>query len=406
MNSKFLARLHVVVASLSAAFVLASGFAGTSTADELYGKVRDVVTDASGAAVPDVELILTNEGTNVAVKKSTGSEGVFEFVNLQPGSYTLVATKPSFSTFRVHSIRVEANQVYVRNVTMALGAVSETIQVEANPVQVEQTSIQLSSTIDSKAIVDLPLIGRNWITLQQTMPGVVTPDTRFGTNYSANGSQAQQNSYLINGNDYNDLPLNSPLAVPNPDTIQEVKMVTNTINPEFGRNSGAVINGITKSGTNSFHGTAFWFYRDTFLNTHNFFSQSVPVFHQNLLAEPWVGQYGKIRCFSFMVCKTPGPTNRNPVFGSRRKTTLFTHPLNLRVSSMPQSSRRQRRSRSPAAFRGRTETVRKGRPGRPVSPVVWFLRVTSTHFQSHWYNSSYLLPHLMATKLLLTRSHE
>jgi hypothetical protein len=177
--------------------------------------------------------------------------------------------------------------------------VSETIQVEADPVQVEQTSMQLTSTIDAKAIVDLPLIGRNWITLQQTMPGVVTPDTRFGTNYSSNGSQAQQNSYLINGNDYNDLPLNSPLAVPNPDTIQEVKMVTNSINPEFGRNSGAIVNGITKSGTNSFHGTAFWFYRDTFLNTHNFFSQTIPVFHQNLFGGTVGGPIWKNKMFFF-----------------------------------------------------------------------------------------------------------
>ena len=132
---------------------------------------------------------------------------------------------------------------------------------------------------------------------------MVTPDTRFGTNYSTNGSQAQQNSYLVNGNDNNDLPLNSPLVVPNPDSVEEVKMVTNTINPEFGRNSGAILNAVTKSGTNQFHGTGFWFYRDTFLNTHNFFSQQVPVFHQNLFGGPWAARFGKTKCSSSIVCR-------------------------------------------------------------------------------------------------------
>src|SRR5258708_34130259 len=145
----------------------------------------------------------------------------------------------------------------VQNVVVELGSVNETIEVAANQVQVEQSSMQLTATVDSKTITDLPLIGRNWVPLQQTLPGVVTPDTRFGTNYSTNGSQAQQNSYLMNGNDFNDLPLNSPLATPNPDSIAEVKMVTNTLNPEFGRNSGAVLNAVTKSGTNTSHGTGF-----------------------------------------------------------------------------------------------------------------------------------------------------
>lgn len=147
--------------------------------------------------------------------------------------------------------------------------------VTANPAQVEQTSIQLTATIDSKTITDLPLNGRNWVNLQQNLPGVVIPDTRFGVNFSTNGSQAQQNSYLINGSDNNDLPLNSPLAPPNPDAIAEVRMITSSINPEYGRNSGAIMNAVTKSGTNSFHGTLFEFYRDHSLNTANYFQTTV-----------------------------------------------------------------------------------------------------------------------------------
>lgn len=296
-----------------------SASSGVAMADELYGKVRGTVADASGAAVPGVELVLTNAGTGISTTLTSGSDGIFDFVNLKPGSYSLVATKANFKTFKLSAITVEANQVYVANVVMEVGALSETVMVEANPVQVEMTSMQLTSTINSKAITDLPLIGRNWITLQQTMPGVVTPDTRFGTNYSSNGSQAQQNSYLVNGNDNNDLPLNSPLAVPNPDAVQEVKMVTNTINPEFGRNSGAIVNAITKSGTNQFHGDAFEFYRDTFLNTHNYFSQRVPVFHQNLFGGTVGGPIWKNKMFFFYAiqitrARQPGTQQNNKVF--------------------------------------------------------------------------------------------
>ena len=271
----------------------------TAQADELYGRVRGLVSDATGAAVAGVELKLTNEGTGISQDLKSETDGSFVFVNLIPGSYSLTASKSSFKTFQVKSIKVEANQIYVQGVVMELGALSETVEVSANPAQVEQTSMQLTATIGSKTLTDLPLVGRNWVTLQQTLPGVVTPDTRFGTNYSTNGSQAQQNSYLVNGNDNNDLPLNSPLVVPNPDSVEEVKMVTNTINPEFGRNSGAILNAITKSGTNQFHGTGFWFYRDTFLNTHNFFSTTKPIFHQNLFGGTVGGPVWKNKVFFF-----------------------------------------------------------------------------------------------------------
>jgi len=287
--------------ALSLALILAFSSLAVQSAkgDELYGRIRGIVSDASGATVPGVQLKLINVGTGITDESVSAPDGSFAFSNLKPGEYKLIASKTSFKTFQVSAIKVEPNEIHVQNVAMELGTVSETIEVQANPAQVELTSMQLTNTIDSKTITDLPLIGRNWVTLQQTLPGVVTPDTRFSTNYSTNGSQAQQNSYLVNGNDSNDLPLNSPLAVPNPDTIEEVKMVTNTINPEFGRNSGAIMNAVTKSGTNNIHGSGFWFYRDTFLNTPSFFSRTKPVFHQNLFGGTVGGPVWKNKVFFF-----------------------------------------------------------------------------------------------------------
>jgi len=281
------------------ALALSSLLVQRANADELYGRVRGIVSDPAGAALPGVQLKLTNVGTGISNEVVSGSDGSFTFINLIPGTYKLTATKTNFKTFQVSSIKVEPNEIYVQNVSMELGTVNETIEVSANPAQVEQTSMQLTATINSKTITDLPLVNRNWVSLQQTLPGVVTPDTRFGSNYSTNGSQAQQNSFLVNGNDSNDLPLNSPLAVPNPDTIEEVKMVTNTINPEFGRNSGAIMNAVTKSGTNQIHGTAFEFYRDTFLNSQGYFQTSRQIFHQHTFGGTVGGPVWKNKVFFF-----------------------------------------------------------------------------------------------------------
>src|SRR5207245_2712236 len=130
-------------------------------------------------------------------------------------------------------------------------------------------------------------------------PGVMSSSDRFGTNFATNGSQTQQNSYLINGQDSNDLPLNTPLIIPSPDAIAEFNLVTNTINPEYGRNSGAILNAVIMSGSNSFHGDAFDFYRDTFLNTKNFFQKTPAIFHQNQFGGTIGGPVWKDRTFFF-----------------------------------------------------------------------------------------------------------
>jgi len=307
---EFETRLRAVLTAKGSVFMalLLVGMLMVSTAraDELYGRVRGVVTDATGAALPGVQLKLTNNGTGASQDFTSSSDGGFLFVNLVPGTYSLTANKASFKGFQANGIKVTQDQIFVQNVQMQLGAVSETVEVSANPAQVETTSIQLGATLSGEEIRDLPNLNRNWIALQQTLPGVVSADTRFSNNYSTNGSQAQQNSFLVNGNDSNDLPLNSPLTQPNPDTIDEVQMITNTINPEFGRNSGAIMNVTTKHGENRFHGSAFEYYRDTFLNTANFFqldpttgAKKVPQLHQNQLGFTIGGPIWKNKIFFF-----------------------------------------------------------------------------------------------------------
>src|ERR1700730_18415174 len=312
------------VVALAAVFALAfsSMTIQTAKADELYGRVRGTVSDRTGGILPGVQLKLTNIATNRGEELTSAPDGSFQFINLKPGSYKLTATKTGFKTFEVSPIQVAQNQIFVQDVGMELGTISETVEVAASQTQVEQSSIQLTNTISGKIITDLPLNGRNWIFLQQTLPGVVIPDTRFNSNFSTNGSQGQQNSYLINGNDSKSAQLNSPLAPPNPDTIAEVKMVTNTINPEFGRNSGAILNAVTKSGTNSFHGTAFEFYRDTFLNVHDFLHKTAPIFHQNQYGGTVGGPVWKNKTFFFFGLQNTRA--RQPGANSNGTTNVYT----------------------------------------------------------------------------------
>ena len=189
-------------------------------------------------------------------------------------------------------------------------------------MQVETTNTQLQTLVDHKKIVELPLINRNWTALEQITPGVVAASDRFGT-YSANGSQSNQSSYLINGVDSNDLPLNTAVIVPSVDALQEFNIITNTINPEYGRNSGAIVNAVIKSGTNQFHGGAFEFYRDTFLNTQNWLTQEVPEFHQNSFGGTIGGPIWKDHTFFFFSFQ--GIRNRQPQSGAPSISNVFSN---------------------------------------------------------------------------------
>jgi len=245
-----------------------------------------------------------------------------------------------FRKFEASGIPLNVNQVYVLDIKLEVGAVTETVTVEATPAQVETTSIELGTVINDTTIVNMPLNGRNFDQLQQLEPGVVAAsDSRGGPghgNYATNGSQPDQNSYLINGTDNNDLPLNEVQVEPSVDAIAEFKMVTGTFNPEYGRNSGAIVNAIIKSGTNSFHGDVFDFYRDTALNSRNFFSPTPAVFHRHQFGGTIGGPIRKNKMFIFFSyqgtrqhrpensgdcgCGNPGVS---PVFTADQRNGIF-----------------------------------------------------------------------------------
>jgi hypothetical protein len=290
-------------------------------ADELAGRIRGTVTDPTGAVIPDVQVTATNVGTGISNAVNSASDGSFEFLHLPaPATYTVSAERSGFKRYSATGISLALNQIYVLNIQLELGQMTQQVTVEAAPAQVETTSMQLGATISGNTIVDLPLNGRNWVTLQQTLPGVVATSNRFATNYSTSGAQNQQNSYMINGTDAMDMPLNTPLQIPSPDAIAEVRMITNTINPEYGRNSGAIMNAVTKSGTNEFHGSAFDFFRDTSLNARNFFKPRSDIFHQHQFGGTIGGPIWQNHTFFFFSYQ--GTRNRSPQAGGT--VSVFT----------------------------------------------------------------------------------
>lgn len=306
-------------------------------AQQLNARIRGTITDPSGAVVPDVKIIATNVDKNISREMASGTDGSFDFLQLQIGNYKVTAEKAGFKTFVTTGIKLMVNQVFVVNITMEVGQVTTEVAVQANAAQVETTNMQLGGVVTGDAIRDLPLNGRNWVQLQQLQPGVVGASDRFGTNYATNGSQSQQNSYMVNGTDANDLPLNTPLIIVSPDAIAEFRLVTNTLNPEFGRNSGAILNAVTRGGTNAFHGSAFEFFRDTSLNARNFFGapgQAV-IFHQNQFGGTVGGPIKKDKAFFFFSYQ--GTRNRNP--GGGGSVTVFS-TAERGVSFQPSPHRR------------------------------------------------------------------
>lgn len=304
----------------------------SALADNVYATIRGVVTDSSGAVIPSAQVTATNTSTGVSTTTVSQSSGAYSFLQLAIGTYTVSATKANYKTYKSTPITLAVNQIYDLGISLPVGVQSETVEVKADAVQVETTNTQSTTVINSQQMVDLPLINRNFTALEQLAPGVMSSNDRFGT-FSVNGSQSQQSSYLVNGTDSNDIALNTPLVLPSPDAIQEFNLISSSINPEYGRNSGGIVNAVIKNGTNKFHGGIFDFYRDSFLNTHNFFQTTAPVFHQNQFGGTLGGPIWRDKTFFFLSyqgvrARQPIAVGVNTVFSNAQRggdfSTLLT----------------------------------------------------------------------------------
>jgi hypothetical protein len=274
--------------SIFLAFTLAVACIFTSAAD-FNARIKGTVTDPDGAVVANAAVTATNQATGVKFATTSLSDGGYSFPQLPIGTYSIEVTAPGFKSFSATGIVLNIDQEFVEPVKLSLGAASDTVSVVADSVQVDTTDMQFSNVVDSAQMTELPLIGRNFSNLELTLPGVQAASDRFG-GFSVSGSQAQQSEFLINGADTNDIALNTLVLAPVLDAISQFNLIDGPLNAEYDRNSGGIVSASIKSGTNHVHGNAFEFYRDTFLNTNNYFQKHVdgsasPVsaFHQHIV---------------------------------------------------------------------------------------------------------------------------
>src|SRR5271168_2014612 len=275
---------------------------------EVTARIKGTVTDPTGAVVAKATVTVTNSQTGVVTTTTTSSSGDYLFPALPIGNYSITVAAPGFKGFTATGITLNIDQEFVEPVQLTLGSSADTVSVEADSVQVNTTDIQLSNVVDQHQIVELPLIGRAFTQLESILPGVQASSDRFGS-FSVNGSQTQQSAYIINGADSNDLPLNTIAIQPNIDALAQFNLITGPLNAEYDRNGGAIVSTAIKQGTNHFHGDVFEFYRDTFLNTRNYFQKQVNAttgleqatspYHQNIFGGTIGGPVLKDKLFFF-----------------------------------------------------------------------------------------------------------
>jgi len=264
---------------------------------DVTGSISGTVTDPSGAAIPGAAIILSNPDTGLTRKTTTDAVGSYEFLAVPVGAnYVIEAEAAGFQKAREPNIKLLVNQRYRADFQLVVGALTQTVNVTAEAAQVETSSNQLGDVIEDRKMTSLPLNGRSYIDLLGLQAGVVpitssvtssdrpVSGTGNAGNVSVNGQREAANAFLVNGGDVEEGRNNGAAIVPTLDSIQEFRLLTNSFDAEYGRFSGAVVNVITKSGRNDYHGTVYEFLRNDKLDSRNFFdvNQSDPVTGQEL----------------------------------------------------------------------------------------------------------------------------
>jgi hypothetical protein len=271
-----------LIASLS--IVLLS--IGSALAQVATGDVLGSVTDSTGAAVPGVTIRIENTGTHVVRETKSGESGEYIFTQLQPGTYSLTMTQNGFKTFNNPELILAAGDRARVDAPLMIGGSNETVEVSTQPSALQTDSTNVGSTVEAKAISDLPLNGRNVYGLIQVAPGVNAgasnsltsgtrpDDRRQSSSVSANGQYELVNNNLIDGLDNNERFKGLLMLRPSVEAIQTVRVDTNTYTAEVGRTAGAAITILTKSGTDRFHGSVYEFFRNDITDARNYFART------------------------------------------------------------------------------------------------------------------------------------
>lgn len=266
--------------------------------------VSGIVTDPKGAVVPGATIKATATETGIVETQQTNAEGFYSFLDLSPGRYDIEVSHAGFSEFRQTGLQLDLDSAKVLNVKLAVGQVTEQVQVSSSAVQLDTGSTQMGQVISAETMTSVPLVTRSYTDLLALQPGVspvssglaggqggqfsatgftftpVSGDLNAG-NLSVNGQREADNGFLLNGTTVQEFAFSGTAIIPNLDSISEFRILTNNFDAEYGNYSGGQINVVTKSGGNQFHGSAFEFLRNTDLDARNFFATERDDYKQN-----------------------------------------------------------------------------------------------------------------------------
>jgi len=283
--------------------VVGSAYGQTLNTGTFFG----IVKDASGATVPDTSVRIAREGTLFQRDTSTDGEGNYRLLEIPSGEYRLEFEKSGFRRVVRTAILLSAGQSLRVDVEMPVGSVNETVQVEAKVAQVDTNSANVGATVFGTQVQELALTTRSFTQLVTLQPGVNSNQAQqpgFGSNtsvpFSFNGGQTSSNNWLLDGGRNIDTYNGNNLTMVNLDAIAEVRIERNAYSSEYGRNSGAQVNVITRSGTNALHGTLFEFFRNDHLDARNFFAAAKPKNRYNNFGGTVGGPIKKDRLFFFI----------------------------------------------------------------------------------------------------------
>src|SRR5256714_9741232 len=293
----------VVLALLSSSTILRA---------DVTGSITGTVHDRSQAVVAGAHVQVINAQTNFTQEVTSGPDGSFRVLALPAGNYRLTVTATSVAIYTATEIDLKVNDQLHFDVVLQVSSAQEHITVEANSVQVETETTQLGDVIESQKMLSLPLNGRSYLDLLGLQAGVVPvtsgsmqqdrPVSGYITspgNLSVNGQRETANAFLVNGGDVSEGRNLGAGLVPNLDSVQEFRLITNSFDAEYGKFSGAVMNAITKSGTNSIHGTVFEFLRNDKFDARNYFDPSRAELRQNQFGYAVGGPFWKNKLFWF-----------------------------------------------------------------------------------------------------------
>src|ERR1700730_280228 len=293
------------------------------------GSMAGRVLDPNGAPVASARVLAMQEGTGFSRTATADADGLYVLPSLEPATYVISVDAPGFSTSKQSGIVLLADQTLTVNINMKVGSTTEVVTVISNALQVDTSTSTLKQVIEQERISELPLNGRNAAQLTLLVPGAVnapnggadqgaTKTFPSAVTYSANGSRQNTISYQLDGGNYVDEYTNVNQPFPFPDALQEFSVQTSNYSAEYGENAGGVVNVITKSGTNRFHGDAFEFVRNPYFNAQNFFA--TPTTPDRVKRNQYGGTFGGpvIRDKTFFFAGYQRTAFRNLVLGSSK----------------------------------------------------------------------------------------